>query len=148
MIRRNGGELESGVHEGEAMHESEVGYCKPPRAHQFKIGQSGNPRGRPKGLKNEATILRELLDQKREFRQGAKLRKLTIREAMFLKCIEAALKGDHKAIVFLLEKYAAVEVAQKVTRVPRITPNMTPQEAAKHYEEMLRATGDTILVDE
>jgi hypothetical protein len=67
---------------------------------------------------------------------------------MFLKCIEAALKGDHKAIVFLLEKYAAVEVAQKVTRVPRITPNMTPQEAAKHYEEMLRATGDTILVDE
>jgi len=28
---------------------SEVGYKKPPKEHQFKPGQSGNPGGRPKG---------------------------------------------------------------------------------------------------
>lgn len=27
----------------------EVGYCRPPREHQWKPGQSGNPKGRPKG---------------------------------------------------------------------------------------------------
>ena len=38
----------------------EVGYGKPPKAHQFKPGQSGNPKGRPRGAKSEATILREI----------------------------------------------------------------------------------------
>jgi len=32
------------AHQGE----SEVGYCKPPKEHQFKPGQSGNPAGSPR----------------------------------------------------------------------------------------------------
>ena len=32
--------------------EYEVGYKKPPRKNQFKPGQSGNPKGRPKLVKN------------------------------------------------------------------------------------------------
>jgi hypothetical protein len=39
--------------------DSDVGYGRPPRAHQFKPGQSGNPTGRPRGAKSEATMLRE-----------------------------------------------------------------------------------------
>lgn len=30
-------------------NQDEVGYGKPPKAYQFKPGQSGNPKGRPKG---------------------------------------------------------------------------------------------------
>ena len=40
---------------------SEVGYRKPPKATQFKQGQSGNPHGRPKGTKNLKTDLIEEL---------------------------------------------------------------------------------------
>ncbi len=29
-----------------------VGYRRPPKGHQFKPGQSGNPNGRPKGARN------------------------------------------------------------------------------------------------
>ncbi len=32
----------------------EVGYAKPPAATRFQPGQSGNPRGRPKGSRNKA----------------------------------------------------------------------------------------------
>lgn len=34
---------------------SEVGYGKPPSDKQFKKGQSGNPKGRPKGSRNKKT---------------------------------------------------------------------------------------------
>jgi len=39
-----------------AQEKDSVGYCRPPIAKQFKPGQSGNPRGRKKGVKNVATI--------------------------------------------------------------------------------------------
>ncbi len=42
----------------------EVGYGRPPVASQFKAGQSGNAKGRPKGSKNLSTLLREEMDAK------------------------------------------------------------------------------------
>ena len=37
----------------------EVGYCRPPMETRFRPGQSGNPRGRPKGSKNKRPGLHE-----------------------------------------------------------------------------------------
>lgn len=34
-------------------------YAKPPEGTRFRKGQSGNPRGRPKGAKNPAPTLNE-----------------------------------------------------------------------------------------
>ncbi len=36
--------------------DDEVGYRKPPKAHRFKNGQSGNSRGRPKGSKSRISV--------------------------------------------------------------------------------------------
>ncbi len=39
------------------MAREKIGYGRPPKAGQFKPGQSGNPQGRPKGSTNLATDL-------------------------------------------------------------------------------------------
>jgi len=41
----------------------EVGYGKPPKHGQFKPGQSGNPKGRPKGRKNFPVLLEMCLNK-------------------------------------------------------------------------------------
>tara|TARA_B100000073_G_scaffold53386_1_gene39336 strand:+ start:183 stop:527 length:345 start_codon:yes stop_codon:yes gene_type:complete len=37
------------------------------KKYQFKKGQSGNPKGRPKGAKNRSTVARKWLDSKRKY---------------------------------------------------------------------------------
>jgi hypothetical protein len=44
--------------------DDDVGKGKPPKQHQFQPGQSGNPKGRPKGSKNVHHILSKILNEK------------------------------------------------------------------------------------
>lgn len=83
-----------------------VGYGHPPRAHQFKPGQSGNPRGRPKGVKSEATILNALLDTKLTVIEKGKSRSITVREGMWRRAIQKAMEGDLKALVLIENRLA------------------------------------------
>jgi hypothetical protein len=90
----------------------EVGYGRPPREHQFKPGHSGNPRGRPKGSKNETTILHDLLNRKIEVRQGGRSRKISVLEAILMRFTEDALKGNTKSAAFLFNRYAGTEAGE------------------------------------
>lgn len=89
-----------------------VGYGRPPRAHQFKPGQSGNPKGRPKGRKNEATMLDELLFQRIPVRQGGRDLRMTVIEAIFRRLAEDSLKGNIKAAGFLFNRLSAISSDQ------------------------------------
>jgi hypothetical protein len=86
-----------------------VGYGRPPRAHQFKPGQSGNPKGRPKGAKNESTILRDVLHRKIEIRdRGGRVRKIMTLEGIILRMADDSLKGNIRSAGFLLNRYGAL----------------------------------------
>ena len=100
---------------GHTAGHGEVGYGKPPRSHQFKPGQSGNPRGGRKGAKNESTILRELLHRKINVREAGRNRKITVLEAIYVRFTESALKGDTKSAVFLFSRSAAVVTGEMPT---------------------------------
>jgi Family of unknown function (DUF5681) len=96
----------------EKRDQEEVGYGKPPRATQFKPGQSGNPKGRPKGAKSENTILQELLSHKVGITERGKTRKIVLMEAILRKIAEDCLKGNIKSAAFLLNRYHAVVSGQ------------------------------------
>lgn len=75
----------------------EVGYGKPPKSGQFCKGASGNPRGRPKGSKNLATIvLRESRQRVRVNGPGG-TRTITKLEASVMQLSNKAAQGDPRA---------------------------------------------------
>jgi hypothetical protein len=86
----------------------EVGYGKPPRQHQFAPGRSGNPKGRPKGSKNESTIFRAILGRKIAARSGSRARKIMVLEGIILRLVDDSLKGNIKSAAFLLNRYSAL----------------------------------------
>lgn len=89
------------------IQDEDVGYGKPPKAHQFKPGKSGNPKGRPKGAKSRKTILHEAANHKIGIRKNGKTRRITSLEGIFFKLTENALKGDVKSATLLLSQLAS-----------------------------------------
>jgi Family of unknown function (DUF5681) len=74
-----------------------IGYRRPPIHTRFKPGQSGNPKGRPKGIKNPSVLLQRILKEKVTLREGDKVTTIPKMEAMIRRLIAKALMGDAKA---------------------------------------------------
>jgi len=79
----------------------EIGYGRPPRASQFKSGQSGNPKGRPKGSKNLQTYLEEELNRTIPVTQNGKTRMMPKVQVAVVQQVDKAVKGDTKAFAML-----------------------------------------------
>jgi Family of unknown function (DUF5681) len=83
---------------------TDIGFKKPPKAHSWKKGESGNPKGRKKGSRNKKTIIIRLM----EGRLGRKIpdpKKLTAQEALLWKAIQKGLAGDARAMAFAFKRY-------------------------------------------
>jgi len=80
----------------------DVGYGKPPKTGQFKKGQSGNPNGRPKGVRNFQTELDSVLRSKVTVTHSGKPKSVGTVEAALMRLKEKALKGDQRALELLL----------------------------------------------
>jgi Family of unknown function (DUF5681) len=76
----------------------DVGYKKPPRTTQFKRGQSGNPKGRPKGSKNFGSHVASTFARKISVHEKGKERRISVAEAMLLKMSAKAIGGDMTAM--------------------------------------------------
>ena len=85
-----------------------VGYGRPPVHSRFKPGQSGNPRGRPKGTLNFTTDLKRILQAPVTLNDGRKTRRVTTQEAALLRLAEKALKGDPRALEKLVSLSATL----------------------------------------
>lgn len=74
----------------------DVGYRRPPKGKQFKKGESGNPKGRPKGTKNFKTDLEEEFQDLILVREGGTRKTITKQRAMITTMMNKAIKGDTK----------------------------------------------------
>jgi hypothetical protein len=80
-----------------------VGYKKPPRRSRFQPGQSGNPRGRQKGVRNLATDVKRTLEFPVRVNDQGKARRVSSQEAALLQLRKKALMGDPRALAQFLE---------------------------------------------
>jgi len=73
-----------------------VGYRNPPFASRFRKGQSGNPKGRPRGRRSELPY-EAVLGQKVIIRENGRERRVTAAEAFILQLTKRGLDGDSAA---------------------------------------------------
>jgi hypothetical protein len=78
-----------------------VGYGRPPKNSQFKKGQSGNPKGRPKGTQNLATVLANELRERVVINENGQRRTVTKMVAATKQLVNRAAGGDMKALQLL-----------------------------------------------
>lgn len=80
-----------------------VGYGKPPRHSQFKPGQSGNAKGRPKKAKTVDDVLYEEFNRFVTITEGHQRRRLSKLRVVVRQNINKAASGDIKAAAMLLK---------------------------------------------
>ena len=73
------------------------GYGKPPKAHQFKPGQSGNPKGRPKGSRNLLQLISKHAAKKVTVIEGGVEKKMPRMDVVIAAMFNKASKGDVSA---------------------------------------------------
>lgn len=101
--------------------ESEVGYGKPPKNTRFQKGQSGNPKGRPTGSRNLATILESVLNEKVVINEGGRRKTVTKLEAAVKQLANKAASGDQTA---QRQVFSLIGVIDHESEVDQVTPQL------------------------
>ena len=79
-----------------------VGYKSPPRATRWKKGQSGNPRGRPKGSLNLKGELSAELGEFIQVREAGAPKRITKQRALLKALVAKGIGGDARAASVLI----------------------------------------------
>jgi hypothetical protein len=112
-----------------------VGYGKPPRHTRFVKGQSGNPRGRPPGARNFATLLNEALNERVLVTENGGRRKVSKRQAIVTQLVNRSATADFRAIKILFDIVRDIE--RRTEPVSAETAELS--EADEKVLEQLRA---------
>ena len=126
----------------------EVGYRKPPRHAGFKKGQSGNPRGRPVGSKNLATLLNDALNQPVTVTENGRRRKITKREAVITQLVNKSASADPRSLKILLDLLLNLEARARPSAAP--TPAIGPpdEEVLEQLKARLEGAIRASIADE
>lgn len=99
--------------------DEDIGYGKPPKHTRFRKGQSGNPKGRPKGTRNFASDLEDVLKAKVKITEDGRSKSVSSQMAALMRLREKALKGDGRAldrIIAMASEHSAEKEARSDER--------------------------------
>ena|SRR5215469_2524297 len=111
-----------------------VGPGRPPKHSQFRKGQSGNPKGRPKGTLNVATVLERTLRERVVINENGERRTITKLEAAIKQLVNKAASGDMAAFRILS---ALADSAEERIAEPAATQNQESSDLDKRVMENL-----------
>lgn len=100
---------------GSKLSDYVVGYRRPPKTTQFTPGRSGNPKGRPKGPRSVAAVLRDIIQQKIAVTENGRTRRIPALEVIMRRLLNDAMRSDPRAVKLLLslvDRYAGSPEAE------------------------------------
>jgi Family of unknown function (DUF5681) len=118
-----------------------VGYGRPPEQHQFKAGRSGNPSGRPQGVRSFKSDLRDELAELVSVKHGNRTLELTRQRAVIKALVNAAVEGDLRAANTLLNLCAQTFGSDANSSIDDPEGNAADQEIVQASEERQRMRG-------
>jgi hypothetical protein len=106
---------------------------------RFKKGQSGNPKGRPRGSKNQTMLLRDVLFKTIRVKDNQTVRTLPKIFVAAEVCLNNAIKGDLRSFVKIMELAQKFEIfkpgsdlSDEITCIRRII--VDPEKSEKDSE--------------
>jgi len=128
---------------------SDVGYGRPPEHSRFKSGQSGNPRGRPKGQRNLRTVLEDTLKQRVKVREGDRVRTLSKADGFVLNVVNKSVQGDPRAqhnLLNLLRSFGLTSEPPESSHHEAVTPH-DAEIVADFLRRHVHSAGDATASD-
>jgi hypothetical protein len=117
----------------------QVGYRKPPANTRFKKGQSGNPRGRPKGALNLDTVLARALREQVIVQEGGRRKKITKLEAAVKQLANKAASGDLAALRQMVMLLDSADQRSQETATPNTELDAMDQQVVSGILKRLEA---------
>ncbi|HXR18018.1 MAG TPA: DUF5681 domain-containing protein [Terriglobales bacterium] len=125
----------------------DVGFGRPPKHAQFKKGQSGNRKGRPKGTLNLASVLERTLREKVVTNENGRRKVKTKLEAAISQLANNAVSGDGQAVRYLCQLVRSAE-EQSVAVEPRTQFSEADRKVLnnifKRFQQTLKEGNDEI----
>ena len=119
----------------------QVGYGKPPKHTRFKKGQSGNPKGRPKGARSFKTDLEDILNAKVKVVKDGRPTTVTTQQAVLTRSIKDALDGKPRALDRALSMASEHSAEKEAQSAERTLSRADDEILARFLEDKLRASG-------